>query len=232
MAGYFLLGWLGVWLGGILPDRWEKRLAGSHEAHAGEVATDHRQAFAKAEEILAKLLKQESATLRDLDYRLFFLDFDVPNAVATPGGGIGVTPALLEMVTSELGLAMVLAHELGHHQERHIPKRLGRTLTVSLAASLVTGGDQFSPIDAAVCTAESGFSRSQEEEADRFGLQLIHLTYGTTEGALEFFEGIRDWPDNPERPWHRYTGSHPLTEDRLEKLRQWQAQLERGESIL
>jgi predicted Zn-dependent protease len=39
--------------------------------------------------------------------------------------------------------------------------------------------------------AAQNHSRAQESRADVFGLTLVHNTFGSTEGALEFFQLIQ-----------------------------------------
>jgi beta-barrel assembly-enhancing protease len=213
---YFLLGYLGSWVGAHLPDRWERKLvAWVPEKTVSEDAP-------RREELIFNTLT-EGETLRDLNYRLFTLDMPEANAFAFPGGGIGVSDALLEEVETEIGLAFVLAHELGHHQNRHITRRLGRGLLLALASSLFGATSHLDPVQSAVNLAESGFSREQEREADRFALEMIHRKYGTTDGATEFFENLA--ADGKESALQKYVGSHPLTGERLADLKAYAEEL-------
>ena len=127
-ALYFVLGLLGELLARTLPDRWERKLSRALPIASPSGTNDLQH----VQTILAKLTADSS--LRQLDYQLFLLELDAPNAVAVPGGGIGLTPELLASVRSETGLAFVIAHELGHHQHRHILRGLGRRLILGLAA--------------------------------------------------------------------------------------------------
>lgn len=161
--------------------------------------------------------------LRPLPYRLYRSDDLQPNAFAFPGGGVVVTQGLLDQVESEIGLAFVLAHELGHHQNRHTVRRLGRTILYKGTMTLLFGsGDAVT--QATLQTAELSYSRGQEYEADEFGLRLIHEIYGHTEGALEFFEHMARQQDSGGS-WATMASTHPLTEDRIERLRSLQREL-------
>ena len=155
---YLVLGWLGILISNTIPDRWEKKLNTSSLLEA-----DHGGSLERPQRILDRLM--EGQELRDLNYRLFWLSMDVPNAVAVPGGGIGVSSALLASVESDISLAFVLAHELGHHQSRHILRGLGRQLTISLALSVTLGSD-FNSLKAVSQIANSTFSRHHERQAD------------------------------------------------------------------
>jgi beta-barrel assembly-enhancing protease len=223
VAGFFLflylfLGFMGEVLARYIPDGWERRLAVA--LPFGNDAEDER--IRPAREILDRLLAQEE-DLRDLDYSLFVVDWEIPNAIAVPGGGIGVTPPLLELVASERGLAFVLAHELGHHQHRHIPRRLGRGLVYGLAGAVFFGSDILSPVRSVYDMAETGYSRRQEREADEYALDLVYAVYGEVDGSLEFFEMMMQADDNSR--WRQYFHTHPLTEERIRYLRDRAAKL-------
>ncbi len=178
---------------------------------------------ARSQDIFEQLIA--AAELRPLPYHLFSLDIDLPNAVALPGGGVGVTTSLLEQVKSDIGLATVLAHELGHHQHRHGLKRFGRVLLWKLLLSFVLGGTDISGLDLALNVTAASYSREQEREADRFGLTLVHQLYGHTNGALEFFEFIQQEHGRSQSSWSALLSSHPLTAERLADLRQLQHDL-------
>lgn len=217
-ALYLVLGLLGELLAHSLPDRWERKLSRALPVASLSSTND----LQRAQTILAKLTADSS--LRQLDYHLFLLDLGSPNAVALPGGGIGLTPELLDSVRSETGLAFVIAHELGHHQHRHILRGLGRRLVLGLAAALVFNYDGLSSVDSAFRLAETGYSRRQERAADEFALRLVHEKYGDLREALEFFEHLQRAHDDPL--WQKYAGSHPLTAERLEHLHEVRQQLE------
>lgn len=207
---YLLLGWVGSFLGARIPDAWERRLAMPVEA-----VFESSEAGTRVETTLDQL-KQGAPDLRELEYRVFSIEMDTANAFAVPGGGIGVTEALLLDVKTDIGLAFVLAHELGHHQHRDITKRLGRGLLLGLVSAVVFNQGGIDPVQAAMQIGETGYSREQEREADRYALELVHRVYGTTEGALEFFELLRE--EHSENFLQSYFGSHPLTGDRIEAL--------------
>jgi len=175
------------------------------------------EGMTQVQPIFDRLTKQEG--MRPLPYRLFFLPLGEPNAIAVPGGGVGVTTTLLTEVETEIGVAFVLAHELGHHQHRHSLKRLGRQLLIRGAFSLVFGGADLEAGTAALFLAESSYSRSQETEADEFALQLVHNAYGTVDGSLEFLELVEKEYETGASRWLGFVRSHPLTKDRIDHLR-------------
>ena len=219
---YFLLGAVGNVIGAHIPDSWERGLA--------NVVVDEESPEAdlpRCRALMDQLTQGES--LRALNYRLFLLDMDEPNAVAVPGGAVGVTQGLLDVLEADPALAFVLAHELGHHQHRHITERLGRGLILGLAGSLIGHQSSITPVDSAWLLAETKFSREQETEADLFAVDLVYRKLGTVEGVTDFFEHIDEIDD--ENVLQRYVGSHPLSADRIKALKTRMKELERSSDL-
>jgi len=199
-----------------------KALAGGHSKTKPE---DSAVGFNRAQNIFNKL--KASAGLRDLDYQLYYMEEKEPNAFAAPGGAVGITQGLLDLVTGEIGIAMVLAHELGHHENRHALRGIGRSLALSVILGAVFGGDN-ALVSSAVGLAEASYSRGQETQADRWGLVHVHRIYGRTNGALEFFEDIDKLKGGMDSRALRIISSHPYTPDRIKAIRQLQAKLNAG----
>jgi beta-barrel assembly-enhancing protease len=214
---YLALGLLGELLARFIPDRWEQRLAFTR----GLLESTETRSLEHPQAILDKLIQDQP--LRTLEYRLFLLNLNAPNAVALPGGGIGLTPDLLDLLETEIGLAFVIAHELGHHQHRHLLRAMGRRLLLSLAGTLFFDSSGVAAVNRAFETAETRFSRQQELAADTFALTLLWEQYGTTEGAFEFFEKLQE--THREYAWQKYLGSHPLTRERILHLERLQLEL-------
>ena len=222
VLGYLLLGALGELLARTIPDRWEARSFSAPEFDAPA----SRRHFVRAEKIFQRLLV--SPGLRALPYRLFLVPMSEPNAFAIPGGGVGVTEGLLADIQSEAGLALVLGHELGHHQARHPLKRVGRMLVFSVAGALLFGARDSSLVDRSLAIADSSYSRGHERQADAFGLRLVHDVFGHTEGSLEFFERIQSEHGAGEMRWTAFVQSHPLTSSRIADLVSLQVALDTG----
>jgi predicted Zn-dependent protease len=216
VAGFFLIlaaGWVGMGifariLAETIPDRWEVAL----QPEIGSGTDD--PGLERARLIFHRLTDNES--LRNLDYRIGLFPWGEPNAFAVPGGEIGLTPAMINLIDSELGLAFVIAHEIGHHEERHILERLGRGILLNLATTLLFRYDGLSSVGSAMEIAELGFSRRQEREADAFALRLVHRKYGSSDSALEFFQKMGDGETHGS--WAAYFSSHPMNQVRIGRL--------------
>lgn len=140
-------------------------------------------------------------------------------AYTFPGGVILVTQGLLKGLKSENGLAMVLAHELGHVKERDSMKSLGRGLGLLFFAMLIgaenSQGAQM--VLKGVTLGHLKYSRDQEHKADLFALDLLNKSYGHAGGALEFFEcALSHYGD----ALSKLTTTHPLLSERIKYLKE------------
>jgi len=141
------------------------------------------------------------------------------NAVALPGNTIVIFSGLLDAVTSENELSMVLAHELGHFAHRDHLRQLGRGLVITAVAALLFG-ERSGVTELAsdlFLTWQASYSRRQEAAADAYALKLLVARYGQAAGATDLFARLA--AKKGPRP-SRLLASHPYPEKRIELLRQ------------
>ena len=128
-------------------------------------------------------------------YRVYLIENDNPNAFTSGGGHIFVTTGLVARLQTEAQMAMVLSHELAHNSQAHVVKgRSGRDISRRVVAfgKKVFEEDMGVPWLAHGLTslARSSFNtytRAQEEEADRIGLDtLIMAGYDPREAPRSF----------------------------------------------
>jgi Zn-dependent protease with chaperone function len=216
---YFLFGWIANAIAARCPDSWEAKLAGVGDTWAGK--DDGRRDEVAGEKIARDAFRkilEASGPKRELEYKLVVTGKgNGPNAFAAPGGWIVLTPELLEMVESEPGIAFVLAHELGHHEHRHILKRISRTLVFSAALSMLSQEAGSGLMNSSVKFDQLAFSRSHEREADEYALSATREIYGRDPRVLEFFEKMIE--ESPEFLPAMFS-THPSTKERLESLRE------------
>jgi Zn-dependent protease with chaperone function len=180
--------------------------------------------FSRCQELLGKLKTNNG--LRQLPYNIFLASDKTPNAFAVPGGHIVVTQGLLDLVKSDMGLAMVLAHELGHHQFRDPLRGMGRSLSLSLIVSVFMGG-QSTFVRLVMSLVNSSYSREQELRADRFGLALVSSTFHRTAGAFEFFEKVSEHQTSRVHELTSMLSTHPYAPDRIKALKELEAALQK-----
>jgi predicted Zn-dependent protease len=122
------------------------------------------------------------------------------NAFAAPGGVIGIHTGLLLASRTESELAAVIAHELAHVSQRHMARtyeaagQMQIASAVALLAALLLGQVDGELGEAALATtlggsaqAQLNFIRSNEEEADRIGIQILARTGLDPFGMPDFF---------------------------------------------
>ena len=175
-----------------------------------------RQRLARARKILERFKKDSRVPL--LPYTLILVKNDVPNAFAFPGGAIGLTTGLLEVLTQDIEIAFVIGHELGHFAGRDHLQGLGRTAGLGMAMAILFdtgyGAEWFANIINFVF--QRGYSQEREIQADRFGLELVFDVYGKVEGTDRLFSLLLEKKDLPK--WAYMFATHPSPKDRIRNL--------------
>ena len=197
----------------FIPDAWEKKIfSGFNKEERKESDDGLNERADNAEAIFQRLLA--ATQLRDLNYQLRFNSSEIPNAFAYPGGGVVLTDDMLDMVESDIGVATVLAHEIGHHQRRHVVRKLSGGVLFTFARAIIFGDSAL--LGAVGNALLLSYSRDVEREADTEAVRLVYRVFGTTEGAAEFFEKIQ------ERDLGlKWLSTHPGTEERIKFFREW-----------
>lgn len=100
-----------------------------------------------------------------------------PNAFALPGGTIVLLDELVAEAKDDDEIISVLAHEIGHVQERHTLRHVLQTSAAGVLVAAVLG-DVVSATSYAVAAIptfllNAGYSRAFEREADQFGLAAL-----------------------------------------------------------
>lgn len=172
--------------------------------------------------------------LEDRRIEVVIVDNPTINAFAVPGGVIGIHNGLLMYAQSEDELATVLAHEIAHLSQRHFSrgveyqKNMAPITYAAMLASLVlmatVGGDAgmaaLSASQAAAQDSALRYSRGNESEADRVGMQTLVDAGMNPHAAPAMFERMLQAS--------RYSGgdrvpefmrTHPLSENRIADTR-------------
>lgn len=158
--------------------------------------------------------------INDLGYRLvaacdkpkehfaFFIVKDPEiNAFAAPGGYIAVNSGLITITRNESELAGVIAHEIGHITQNHLQrafedsKKDAPLMALVLLGAIVAGAGSHSG-DAPMAVLAGGqgliaqksinFTRHDEIEADRVGIQTLANAGFDPNAMADFFERMQD----------------------------------------
>ena len=159
-----------------------------------------------------------------MSIQVHYVDDETVNAFATLGGHVVMFSGLLKKLPHENALAMVMAHEIAHIKHRDPIIAAGRGLTVGLALAALTGfGDSSAShylVNQVNLLTQLSFNRSQETEADREAMRTLQNHYGHVIGADTLFEVLQASHDGLEPP--EILSSHPITEDRINAIKQHQ----------
>lgn len=160
----------------------------------------------------------------DLEYKFFVIESDQINAFAAPGGYVYFYTGLIHEMDTEAELAAVMAHEISHVVARHGVKRLQSVLGATMLLDLALGekSDETKAITGvALGVIMSGYSRSQEHEADDFGLIYMTRAGWHPDGMIGMFEKLKAM-HGKERAgfFEMLASSHPQTSDRIGSTRE------------
>jgi predicted Zn-dependent protease len=162
---------------------------------------------------------------KDIQYNFKVIESDDINAFATPGGYVYIYPGLLRIIDNEAQLAAVTSHEISHVVARHSIKRLQQVLGITILQEIVLGESTSETLETAIAVgmsvALSGYSRSNEKEADKYGVYYMELAGFNPIGAEELFTNMKAASGNVgERSFfENMLSSHPETNIRIENVK-------------
>ena len=169
--------------------------------------------------IIAQRLTQ-NLEITDYDYTIKVLDDPAVNAFTIPGGRIYLMRGLLEFADGPEEVAAVLAHEMGHVEQRHVVTKLIREFSLGVIISIATGGDGIMLTELLQSLINSSFSRSHETEADEFALQLMEKSGISPKAMTTFFRKLnREKKSYPEAL--EFMASHPHNNARIKRSLQY-----------
>ena len=159
-------------------------------------------------------------------YSFSAADYREINAFALPGGPIWIHRGVLHSATNESQVAGVLAHEIAHIAQRHAADQLTNATLTHLGLSLLgsvlgnSGGAGAAQIAAGFLAngVFRKFSRDDEREADRVGLDILRRAGWDNRGMVELFELLRRESARDPGSVEVFFSSHPSPQDRIARL--------------
>ena len=176
------------------------------------------------------------------------------NAFATLGGYVAVNAGLVLTAENEAQMASVLAHEIAHVTQTHVLRAVERAqkdsipillaMLGAIAVAQSAGGN--SSDDAAMAALAVGqglmvqrqidYTRSNEAEADRIGIQALARAGYDPEAAAAMFQRMQSaFRSNRGGERERtpdYLQTHPVTTSRIAEAKQNAERIQRGESAV
>lgn len=174
-----------------------------------------------------------AASDKPKDHFAFFIVKDPEiNAFAAPGGYIAVNSGLITITDNESELAGVIAHEIGHITQNHLQrafeasKKDAPLMALVLLGAIAAGagahaGDAAGAVlmggQGALLQKQINFTRKDETEADRVGIQTLARAGFDPNAMAAFFQRMADTmsagaggDDVPE-----LLQDHPVTTNRI-----------------
>ena len=142
------------------------------------------------------------------------------NAFAFFGGNIGIFPELIRVTESESELAAILAHEISHITQKHSAQQLLKqkkllplTIAGTIAAAIINP-----PLATLVLGSHVqnmlNFSRENEQEADRIGIQILANSGFDPEAMPNIFQRFNQLNIYQQKT-PEYLLTHPMFESRI-----------------
>jgi len=138
------------------------------------------------------------------------------NAYTILGGKIFISKALISFCESPKELAAVLAHEIGHVEQRHTVSRILKEFTVSLLFGIIRGSDTVLLSELWNTTISSSFDSEHEKESDEYAMQLLEKAGISPKVIAAFFRKLnRENLDYNEKI--EFLMSHPHNNARIKR---------------
>ncbi len=160
-------------------------------------------------------------------FTFFVINDTLINAFAAPGGIVGINAGVVLNSSNESELAGVMAHEVVHVTQKHMARsaeaqsRMSVPMMAAMLGAILVATQNPEAGQAAIVAIQGGsaqaqinFTRANEQEADRIGMQLLERSGFNPRGMPGFFEKLqkqsRYFAQAPE-----FLRTHPLTTNRI-----------------
>ena len=171
-------------------------------------------------ESLSGAIAKVDPTITEKPYNYFVNQDKSFNAFCTLGHNISVNTGMFDMVANDDEIAVVLGHEMGHGQKKHVQKGMRDTLIAQVGAAVLTNGSALGSIIAGV-VGNVHMPRAKEREADKLAFEyLTHSNYNPGACAAIWQRVMEKSPnsgssflsDHPDHKDRRDTYAKSLTE--------------------
>jgi Zn-dependent protease with chaperone function len=203
----------------LVPQALERRLGDAADGQVKAIFGDKMCNGAAGQQAFGKLMDRlrETAGL-DNSVLASVLATPVANAFALPGGRIYLFSGLLAKAENPDEIAGVLAHELGHLKHRDATRNViyngGTSFLIGLLFGDITGSGALIMVSRTL--VNSSYSREVEQDADSFAIDVMHKLGRSPKGLGELLFRVIGKDENKNLS---ILASHPLTEDRLARMR-------------
>jgi len=151
------------------------------------------------------------------------------NAWCMPGGKVAFYTAILPICKDELGVAVVMGHEVAHAIANHGAERMSQGLLAEFGMSTLGAAMGQNPsatqqifmqaVGVGTNVGMLKFSRSHESEADHMGLIFMAMAGYDPASAPKFWERMATLSGGASPP--EFLSTHPSHDTRIKDLEGW-----------
>jgi predicted Zn-dependent protease len=204
----------------------------------GPLSTNHEQTElvkrvgVRIQKAVEQYMAQKGASdqLAGFDWEFNLIQDDkTVNAWCMPGGKVAFYTAILPICKDELGVAVVMGHEVAHAIANHGRERMSQGLLAEFGLSTISVAMGQNPtttqqifMQAVGIGTNVGmlkFSRSHESEADHMGLIFMAMAGYDPQSAPRFWERMATLSGGNQPP--EFLSTHPSHETRIKDLEGW-----------
>jgi len=166
--------------------------------------------------------------LKGYEWEFNLVDSKEVNAWCMPGGKVVVYTGLLPVTQNEVGLAIVMGHEIAHAVAKHGNERMSQGMMQQLGGMAISVAVANKPAETQAIFMEAygigsamggtlPFSRKHELEADRYGLIFAAKAGYDPREAVAFWQRMAQMATGSKPP--EILSTHPSDETRIEKVK-------------
>ena len=164
--------------------------------------------------------------LDGFDWEFNLIESEQVNAWAMPGGKVAFYTGILPVCKDDLGVAVVMGHEVAHAVAKHGQERMNQNSAkqVGLSIGAVALGQDptmaqqmvFQAVGLGTDLTLLKFSRTHESEADELGLTFMAIAGYNPSEAPKFWERMSAGSEGQAPP--EFLSTHPSHETRIDRL--------------
>lgn len=170
----------------------------------------------------------EANYLNDYQWEFNLIDDSTVNAWCMPGGKVAFYTGIMPICKDELGVAVVMGHEIAHaianHGRERISQQYAAQFGLSAVSILLTGGSGPSIPNELIMQGAGAvtslgilaFSRKHESEADKLGLYFMAMAGYDPREAPKFWERMSAKSGGEAPP--EFVSTHPSHDTRISDL--------------
>lgn len=173
--------------------------------------------------------RQKNLSLSGYSWEFNLVDHKDANAWCMPGGKVMVYTGILPVTSNEVGLAVVMGHEIAHAVAEHGDERMSQGLLAQLGGAALSQALSEKPQQTqqlwmtvfgvgVTYGALLPFSRVQESEADHLGLIFMAMAGYDPNEALRFWQRMAQQNQGQAPP--EFMSTHPSDASRIAKIRE------------